>query len=73
MSFKEDGLFLAEWNRRMKIKSDEHEINGVYAENCEYTDVCKCAKIKCDYKNRHNCGDWHPWKQVDLERIFKNI
>jgi hypothetical protein len=73
MSFKEDALFLADWNKKMKIKSDEHEINGAYAENCEYADVCKCAKIRCIDKNRYDCGDWHAWKHVDLERIFKNI
>jgi hypothetical protein len=59
MSFKEDGFFLDEWNRRMKVKSEEQELSKGHAENCEYADVCGYAKIQCVDKNRYNCGDWH--------------
>jgi hypothetical protein len=72
MSCKEDQFFLAEWNKKMRAKSEEHEINGEYAEGCEYSDVCRCAKIQCTDKNKYDCGDWHVWKHVDLENLFKD-
>jgi len=70
MGCKEDRVFLDEWNKKMREKSEEHDIKGEYAEGCEYTDVCQCAKIQCVDKNKYDCRDWHSWKCFDLELLF---
>jgi hypothetical protein len=39
--------------------------------NCEYKQDCAYAHIKCDFSNKSDCGDWHTWKGIDLNILFK--
>jgi hypothetical protein len=38
---------------------------------CEYKEVCQYCKVRCSFGNRSECGDWHSWKYISLNELFK--
>jgi hypothetical protein len=71
MSFKED-VYVGGWKERLKQKSQERDREeGEYAKDCEYSDICECAKNQCVVKRRYECDKWHEWKYVDLKLLFE--
>jgi len=38
---------------------------------CEYQEVCQYCKVRCSFEDKSKCGDWHSWKYISLNELFK--